>query len=938
MENSNKLYISQVNADSIISKMNSIKCLLKEKQHLNFILLVNDTRLMKKQIIKFDGYKLMRVDSSGNNRRAGGSCIIYKRDLYIKRVDCSNDEQLIVDVVFNSKVIRLSTVYCRPRMIFKEEYFNAIIRNGANVNIEVLMGDFNGHVGLDSHRKNNSGRKILEFSEKNRFDILNSSDATYMSYAKGTTSCIDLCLYKEKAAAGGVRKTWSVGGDVGSDHWVTNLVIETGSQAGSRKLRKVDWAGVRKKSEGMVIKEDYGSLEGIEATTEELTRSLGEILESSTKEKRHLTREGFTLSPTTTALIRLRRRYRKKIIAKKEAGEDVEDLRKAMNVIRKQMVKAIKEDMARRDYLESSNLVDQRNSREFWNKLRRLAPELGKEKQRVQCGLLTSTGVITNDEEEMAQIHAERLGEAHSFPTGLDFDDIFMKEVEKEVEALEPSLQPNIDDVTILPDDQLQEERRVGRNGKVAPPEFFDNKVTAEEIKYHLAGKSSKSAPGQDGVSYKMLKNCSYSIFLLLARLFTCILTSGYYPKSWKSVLVTMIPKPQKNHTKSEGYRPISLSSCLGKLFECCLKVRVLKKLPDDNIFQTAYKNGRSADEHLLRLSEEVFTCFNRRECVLAVFLDVKGAFDRVWIRGLIFKLIKLGLPLRLLKLTTGFLNCRKLRVKVGSKFSRYVRMRGGTPQGAVISPILFNYFVDDLRKSLGTEVHLCQFADDIALFIRIKCPRLAEYKMQVELDKVYAWCNKWRIALAPDKSNCVLFSRCPTLRKMHINLNLGGTRIERSNCVRFLGLHFDEKLNWKSHVNKLIQRTICRRNALFSLSKKQKFKNVDFIYKLHDVFVNSVFRYGCTSLISMNNATWEVITRYHNNCVRLYAGMPKFISRKFLLDFCQITCFKESLTSTAKKRYFNLRAFSPFGNGFADSHLRNMNGTYKSPCNVLST
>ena len=66
-----------------------------------------------------------------------------------------------------------------------------------------------------------------------------------------------------------------------------------------------------------------------------------------------------------------------------------------------------------------------------------------------------------------------------------------------------------------------------------------------------------------------------------------------------------------------------------------------------------------------------------------------------------------------------GFLTGRLLKVKVGEAISTKIKMEAGTPQGAVLSPTLFNIFMDDLVDCLNYDqsIKLAQYADDIAIW-----------------------------------------------------------------------------------------------------------------------------------------------------------------------------------------------------------------------------
>ena len=74
----------------------------------------------------------------------------------------------------------------------------------------------------------------------------------------------------------------------------------------------------------------------------------------------------------------------------------------------------------------------------------------------------------------------------------------------------------------------------------------------------------------------------------------------------------------------------------------------------------------------------------------------------------------------------------------------------------------------------------------------------------------------------------------------------------------------------------------------------------------------------------------------YYNNCFRRYFGLPKFVSRKLILDMAHVPTFKEMMLLNARKRIANLVAFSPFGNRFKTGAAENKKSTYGSPCDLL--
>ena len=85
----------------------------------------------------------------------------------------------------------------------------------------------------------------------------------------------------------------------------------------------------------------------------------------------------------------------------------------------------------------------------------------------------------------------------------------------------------------------------------------------------------------------------------------------------------------------------------------------------------------------------------------LVITLDIAGAFDRVWHRGLLTKLEQLGVVGELLELYSSYLQDRNLRVVVSGCTSAMYPIEASVPQESILSPILYNIYLNDLLQSL---------------------------------------------------------------------------------------------------------------------------------------------------------------------------------------------------------------------------------------------
>ena len=935
------IIIDQVNINSVNNKKTELGLLADKRNNCSaHIICLNDTRLTKSKSLKIKGYKTLRKDHFSGKARAGGVAILVKNGLRFSEVTCDISEMLLIEIETDGCILRVGTLYLHPGEIIHQQHFDTALQGNAQTRMTtVLMGDLNAHTGLGKRRKlDRAGVALNNLAETNGFRIANDDSPTFYATNCNSSSCIDICLIKSHASS--MTGYWKTDGECGSDHLITSLSLEFNARAESRKIVTTNWADVRDRLKMFKPVVRLSNKTEVEESIESIGKGLREAVEASSRVRKVMTRENICLSKHTENLIRLRRKLNK--IRKEWENDDkpTDVIRHISNILNRDIKRNVKREVEAGTARRIDDITEEKDAAKSWRNLRDLAPCIGKAKtDAVTCGIEDAHGVLQKEDNAIARIHADRLADAHSFPSSSHFSAENLNRVEDELKQTNLNADFSKIDERIIhaPGDHFVDEDRIGRHGKRFPPIIHHDKITTNEILHHLKKKKSKSAGGEDGITYKLLKHSGRDLLQTLARLFTVLLVAGYFPECWKTVRVSMIPKPGKDLRKSKNWRPISLSSCLSKILECCIKERIeierSKRRVKDNIYQAAYKQGRSTHEHVVRLSEDVMHGFARQQSTLAVFLDVAAAFDKVWVRGLIWKIIKVQLPRPLLSIIYGFLTGRSLKVKVGEATSTKVKMEAGTPQGAVLSPTLFNMFMDDLVECLSPDpsIKLAQYADDIAIWTENSCPKTAELKMNAALQKIAVWTSKWRITLAPEKSVFMLFSRRPTHRRVDIELMLLGKKVSRVSNHRFLGVKFDDKLQWTNQVDEMIGAAIPRINALKSLAAKSIWKHPKWILKIHDAVVNSIWKYGAPAFCAMGPHLWDKITRCHARAARSYCGVPSFVSYQTVCDHLGIDPIKEELISFAKKRIKNLIAFSPFGRELINTRRTAVQGIYKS-------
>ena len=908
---------------------------------------MNDTRLAKNKRLKIKGYKTVRKDHPSGKSVAGGVAMLVKNGVKFHEISNNMKEMITIEIVNNQHKMIISTVYLHPGELLTQQHFDAINRNvSANaINTTcVIIGDLNAHCGIDRRGKTDrAGNIVNNLIVTNNYVIMNDDSPTYLSASKNTSSCIDLCLVR---STNGSKLHWQTGENYGSDHLVTSLSIDCKYKAESIVISKTNWANVRLDLEQTkpVIR-GCSALE-IEDSIESLSHSIRQSIDANTTNRKLMTRNEIALSAETREIIVFRRKLNKLRKYLDATGKPSDLTRKLMNSLNREIKRLIKRDVEKTTLSKIESISNEKDSARAWRQLKDMEPDIGKGKEDAgSMGIEDTNGILQKDEAIVAQIHADRLANSHSFPSDPKFDESFRNEIDQEVDHLPTDItdfgrvSETLKNASL---DDFMETERVGRFGRKIPPLIHDQKITANEIYHHLRKKKNRSAGGADGVTYKALKHSGKNVICGLAKLFTILLVAGYFPMNWRAVRISMIPKAGKDLKHAKNWRPISLSSSMSKLYECCIKERLEKEMSKrkikENHFQAAYKKGRNCQEHILRLSENVTHGFAKQESTVAVFLDVAGAFDKVWVNGLLWKIMKMQLPKYLVGNIKGFLSDRELQVRVGTKFSQVIKMRAGTPQGAMLSPSLFNIFVDDLRDIIGLdkEVMLAQYADDIAIWTTDADPKVAEKRINDSLEKIANWTSKWRIKLAPEKSVSMLFSRRPTHRRQNLNLKLFGSDIKRVSSHKFLGAQFDDKLDWKCHVTQMLAKSTPRIYAIKRIAAKSQWRNINWILRLHESVVGSIWKYAAIGYANMGQHLWDGINKVHARCIKSYVGVPNYASYYTVCRLLGLQTAKDELLAFGRKRLFAIIAFSPFGPGIIQNRRQNVQGSYKSISETL--
>jgi exonuclease III len=409
---------------------------------------------------------------------------------------------------------------------------------------------------------------------------------------------------------------------------------------------------------------------------------------------------------------------------------------------------------------------------------------------------------------------------------------------------------------SLLPDDVVAGEDATHRDWRqdfeAIQPGYHNNtmEVTEEEVYMLVSSLKSRKAPGTDKIRGRILKIIMPEIAPFLVHVYNSCLKSGYFPQLWKVGDLKVLPKnPTGDPSSTKNYRPITLLSELGKIFEKIIKKRLF--INRENLHspsQYGFVPGRSTTDALLKY-QELVTDPNFHQCA-TVFADISGAFDNVWWPAMIKALRRKNIPEYLIATVKSYVTDRLVIYQNGDLEVRKTCTKG-CPQGSVLGPTLWNLVLDVfLEEDLPEEVKVIAYADDIALIIRSNSRKQLRGAMQRAVEVLDGWAYRNKLTISTAKSKIMVHrpNRKSHNRDLRVVINNKTLGIVKE--MRYLGILIDPKLNFNNHI-----RAVCdkAKKVLVTLRKKLFLSWGDEIVdSLH-----TIYKCGIIPIVAYASEVW---------------------------------------------------------------------------------
>ena len=388
---------------------------------------------------------------------------------------------------------------------------------------------------------------------------------------------------------------------------------------------------------------------------------------------------------------------------------------------------------------------------------------------------------------------------------------------------------------------------------------------------------SGSTAVGPDDIHYDFIRHMSKASTQILLNFFNAIWEAHFFPPQWKHSYIVPMLKPGKPTHLCSSYRPIQLTSYISKVYERMIANRLKWYAEKHQLFHTyqcAFRKGRSTLDHILRLETDVREGFFKKEYTVAVFLDIKSAYNLVSKDGLMTKLYDLGFRGRFMHFISQYLSNRTFQVKSLVLSDRFPQ-ENGVVQGGVISPLLFLFMINDVFNNMQTDIKHARYADDCTLWVQHPDVHVALHKIQVALGQVEKWANKWGYIFSAPKSQAIIYKR--RIRKVKFGplqrITINGNQIELQSSVRFLGVILDQKLMMKQHLEDVKARASKRVSVLKCVAASGKGVDRKILLSIYKSLVRPILEYCCQIFDGSNNRLVMRIETIQNQCLRIVSG-----------------------------------------------------------------
>ena len=438
-----------------------------------------------------------------------------------------------------------------------------------------------------------------------------------------------------------------------------------------------------------------------------------------------------------------------------------------------------------------------------------------------------------------------------------------------------PSTNNSPDEMSILAELQLLEKTPIFNE--------LSYSFCVSELEKAVAMLKTNRAAGLDCISGEIIKASYSSIKDILLKIFNHILLNGKYPKIWSLGAITPIHK-KDSPLITDNYRGITITSSMSKLFSAMMNNRLITFCEKHNIIseqQCSHKKGaRTSDNVFIIKSLYEKYCMNMKKNLFVAYIDFRKAFDSIWHEGLFVKLLKQGIGGHYYFTLKNMYMSNSSVVKINGTLSEQFCIKSGVRQGDILSPLLFNIFINDIVNEFESEsssppsmldksVGSLLYADDLVIL------STSPEGLQTSLHKLHEYCVKWKLQVNMSKTKTMCFSN--SKKRNTLSMKYNKETLEQIDTYTYLGIEISANGSFKVAGQSMSQK-----------AKKAMFKLKSLLYgsavkpytcmKLFDQLIKPIALYG--------SEIWGIDEIKFSDDISFFRTTEKFAAEKLNLSF----------------------------------------------------
>ena len=825
------------------------------------IICLNETKLTPNKDLTLYGYNCIARKDRPAQVGAGGVAIYAKPLIKIVQVDYQSNEELIVVelTTHGNHTINIISMYNPPDRDLDIE----IIKEAMSLNKKtILLGDLNAkHTGLHNNRTNRSGRNLLDLLMHTNISIRNNEEPTHVPYV-GEPDRLDLALATPELTPN-IGNFTVCDRDAIQGHAPIKINITTKKQVEPTadqpmpyNYERADWLKFRE-----TINQKLGDDNPIQTQAQldgVIKKLVAAIKEAADNCIPRCQKQTYSAKLPNWIGVHIRNRH--------AARREHQRQRNAMTRIRynaatREVAKAISQYKQNNWDKITEKLENQKDPRKFWPLFRKLT----KGKTPLEYNKLrnphTNNKPVTT--REAAQIFNDQLHETmNQLVPNIQENRIHM--------LVNTWFQENLNRIKPLASTEDNTE-----NHNLTEP-FSDGDIINAIKQFR-----PRKAPGPDGLQMILYKELPVNAIQRLKQSYNAALKLGYFPAHYKKAKVIMLPKPFKTRDNPKNYRPISLTNTIGKIFERLLHTRMMRHLQNIGFLssnQHGFKPKTGTADQMVKILYQIKKDQGMYRSPLLAALDLEKAFDKVWHKGLLYKLSNIpDLPITYLRLITSFLHQRKIFTSVKNEISTTFTPKAGVPQGSILSPLLFNIFVNDIQNiPLPPNTHIYQYADDTCILSSAKQRGqlsrhyILQNQMNQALQSLQDYFTNWKLKANPDKTQLIAVTQIrPKRIKREVQIRFANTNIPFAPTLTLLGNVITPSLNMNCHIKHTKTKTTRAINKLKVLNTAHSQMSTKSLGRLYKVLVRSVMEYCPQYTLLATEAQLQSLQRSQNRALR---------------------------------------------------------------------